>query len=76
MLECNKDRCEERYIGKSKRPLKNLLDDQRSYIVNHHDDKATGAHYYQPGHSLASLRVTLLEQVKVNSESYRKEREA
>ena len=75
MLECNKDNCKERYIGESKRSLKTRLADHRGYIVNHHVDKATGAHYNQPGHYLANLRVTILEQVKVNSENYRKERE-
>ena len=75
MLECNKDNCKERYIGESKRSLKTRLADHRGYIVNHHVDKATGAHFNQPGHSLANLRVTILEQVKVNSTSYRKERE-
>ena len=75
MLECNKDKCKQRYIGESKRPLKHRLADHRGYIVNHHIDKTTGAHYNQPGHSLANLKVTILEQVKVNCDSYRKERE-
>ena len=74
MLECTRDSCKERYIGESKRPLKPRLADQRGYIVNHHVNKATGAHYTQPGHSLENLRVTILEQEKVNSQSYRKER--
>ena len=75
MIECNIDRCKQRYIGESKRPLKHRLADHRGYIVNQHIDKATGAHYNQPGHSLANLKVTILEQVKVNCDMYRKERE-
>ena len=75
MIECNIDRCKQRYIGESKRPLKHRLADHRGYIVNQHIDKATGAHYDQPGHSLANIKVTILEQVKVNCEMYRKERE-
>ena len=74
MIECNIDRCKQRYIGESKRPLKHRLADHRGYIVNQHIDKATGAHYNQPGHSLANLKVTILEQVKVNCDMYRKER--
>ena len=72
MLECNKDRCQQRSIVKSKQPLKYRLADHPGYIVNQHIDKATGAHYNLPGHSLANLRVTVLEQVKINSDSYRK----
>ena len=74
MLECNKDKCQQRYIGESKRSLKYRLADHRGYIVNQHIDKATEAHYNLPGHSLANLKVTILEQLKINSDTYRKER--
>ena len=35
-----------------------------------------GAHCNQPGHPLANLGVTILEQIKFTSKSYRKERES
>ena len=35
----------------------------------------TGLHFNLPGHSLANLTITVLEQAKRNSEEYRKERE-
>ena len=35
----------------------------------------TGEHFNLPGHSLADLSVTAIEQAKVNSLLYRKERE-
>ena len=38
--------------------------------------EATGADCNLPGHSLADMRVTGLEQVKRNCEEYRKERES
>ena len=45
------------------------------YVVNKQVDKATGAHFNLPGHSLSHMKFTILEQVKVNSDNYRKERE-
>ena len=36
----------------------------------------TGSHFTQPGHSLANLQVTAIEQIKkTNDNEYRKERE-
>ena len=55
--------------------MKFHLADHRSYITNKVESKATGAHFNLPGHSLANLKVTILEQIKVNDEAYRKERE-
>ena len=54
--------------------LKFRLDDHRGY-VNNHVDTATGSHFNQPGHSLADMSVTILEQVRKNNDAYRKERE-
>ena len=34
-----------------------------------------GAHYNLPGHNLADLKVTILEQTKSSDEDYRMERE-
>ena len=74
-MVCKKDNCRQVYIGESKRFLKARLDDHRGYIVNNHLTKATGQHFNLPGHSLADLSVTAIEQAKVNSLIYRKERE-
>ena len=54
--------------------LKFRLDDHHGY-VNNHVDTATGSQFNQPGHSLADISVTVLEQVRKNNDSYRKERE-
>ena len=35
----------------------------------------TGAHFNLPGHSVSDLSATVLERVKINDISYRKERE-
>ena len=75
LIECNKDNCRQRYIGESKRPLRNRFANHRGYVVNHHVDTATGAHFTLPGHSVSNMTVTILEQSKYNNDSYRKERE-
>ena len=75
LLQCKKDNCRQRYIGTSGRQLKYRLSDHRGYISNQVVSKATGAHFNLPGHSLADLGVTILEQTRNNSEEYRKERE-
>ena len=72
---CKKDQCKEVYIGETKIMLKFRLDDHRGY-VNNDVNTATGSHFNQPGHCLADLSVTILEQVKKSNDSYRKERES
>ena len=70
MIECNKNNCHSRYIRETKRPpITN------SYFVNNHVDKATRAHYNLPRHSLANVKVTILEQIRYGNDNYRKERE-
>ena len=39
------------------------------------DSTATGQHFNSPGHSLADLSITVIEQVKKSDLVYRKERE-
>ena len=63
------------FIGESKRALKYRLADHRGYVNNQHIDKATGAHFNQPGHDLSNLTVTIIEKQRTENETYRKERE-
>ena len=76
MIQCQKDKCKEKYIGQTGRLLKFRIAEQRSYINNQVTSKATGAHFNLPGHSLADMKFTVLEQVKYNDEAYRRERES
>ena len=55
--------------------LKFRLADHRGYVVNNVTTQATGEHFNLPGHSLSDLTVTVLEQTKRKSNTYRKERE-
>ena len=71
---CKKDNCKQIYIGETRRILKFSLDNHCGY-VNNSPDNATGFHFNQPGHSLADISVTVIEQVRKSSNAYRKERE-
>ena len=63
------------YIGQTGCMLKNMILEHIGYISNKDTSKATGEHFNLPGHSLSDLTVTILEQVKVNDQMYREERE-
>ena len=75
LIECNKEQCKKRYIGETGRTLQCRIADHRGYIVNENLNTATGHHFNTPGHSVSNLRVTIIEKVKTNDESYRKIRE-
>ena len=72
---CNKDNCNSVYIGETKRMLKFRIADHCGHVLNKRTDKSTGGHFNLPGHSLADLRVTIIEQTKGRSSEYRKQRE-
>ena len=69
-------KCQKQYIGQTGNLLKFRIDEHSGYIHNHVTSKATGAHFNMPGHSLADMKFTVLEQVKYNDEQYRRERES
>ena len=73
VIEC--DKCEEKYVGETKRTLRKRLAEHRGYVLNKQLDIATGAHYNSPGHSVANMKISVIEQVKQQSDLYRKERE-
>ena len=72
---CMKENCQQVYIDETKRMLKFRLADHRGYVSNGDISKSTGAHFNLPGHSLADLRVTVIEQTRGKNTEYRKERE-
>ena len=55
--------------------LKFRLAGHRGYITNKVTSKATGAQFNLPGHSLANMKISVIEQPKQRNSSYRKERE-
>ena len=74
LITCQK--CDTKYIGETGRMLKARLSDHRGYINNQVVSVTTGDHFNLPGHSLAHMKIQILEQVKYNNEQYRKERES
>ena len=64
-----------KYIGFTVCQLKHRLADHKGYITNQVTNRATGAHWNLPGHSLAHLKVIILEQIRKNDEEYCRERE-
>ena len=56
--------------------VKFCLADHHGYVINQITSKATGAHFNLPGHSLADMSITVIEQTKNNNKQYRKERES
>ena len=72
---CKKESCRQVYIGETKRMLKFRLAEHRGYVSNKQTNEATGQHFNLPGHSIADLQITAIEQVKKNDVIYRRQRE-
>ena len=73
-IVCKKDTCKQVYLGETKRLLKFCLAEHRGDVGNN-NPTATGQHFNSPGHTIADLCITVIEQVKKNNILYRKERE-
>ena len=72
---CNKENCNEVYIGETKRMLRSRVAEHRGYVSKGETNQSTGAHFNKPGHSLADLRVSVIEHTRGRGSEYRKERE-
>ena len=68
-------KCDDKYIGESERPLKIRFSEHKGYVENNKLNEATGEHFNKKGHSSSDMMITILEKVKSNDEIYRKERE-
>ena len=75
LIECNKTNCGQRYIGETERPLKKRLAEHKGYVNNNIISQATGAHFNGRGHTSDNITITIVEKVKKEDTSYRKERE-
>ena len=77
LIECTKENCKNNiYIGETSRTLRSRLAEHRGYVTSQVTDQATGAHFNLPGHTVANMKATVIEQVKKQSDVYRKERES
>ena len=75
LIECDKERCKARYIGQSFRTLKKRFSEHMDYIKSIFQTQATGEHFNLPEHIIANVKITIIEKVRKNNESYRKEKE-
>ena len=55
--------------------MRTRMAEHRGYLQNQYLETATGAHFNLPGHSVANMKCSVIEQVKKQSDIYRKERE-
>ena len=61
LIECGKENCKEnRYIGETSRPLRYRLAEHRDYVTSSVTEKATGAHFNLPGHTVANLKISVI----------------
>ena len=59
LIICQK--CDTKYIGETGRMLKARLYDHRGYMNNQVVSVTTGDHFNLPGHSLAHMKIKILE---------------
>ena len=76
MIECTKERCNQKYIGETERSLKDRISEHIGYVRTKKSSQATGYHFNLPGHSVGDLKVTGLERVIKPDIEYRKEKES
>ena len=75
MIKCKNEKCNQKYIGETKFDLKTRLSQHLGYINTKKLDQPSGTHFNKPGHSKHNLKATVLENVKVYNQQYRKESE-
>jgi hypothetical protein len=75
MIECNLEKCKQKYIGESERTLHERISEHVGYVRTKKTNLTTGQHFNKPGHSLGNMTVTILKKVKSKDPFYRKERE-
>jgi hypothetical protein len=72
----NCDRCCEQYIGETSKTLAQRFSQHRGYVRNKELTKATGAPFNLPGHTIAEMKVTILETISSDDPQMRKIRES
>ena len=61
MIECNKEKCNQRYIGQSKREFRLRMSQHKGYVINKELSQPTGYHFNSPGHNISNMTVTIVE---------------
>ena len=61
-VHCNKERCQQIYVGYTERKLKERFSEHKS-SVNTKKNNAIGDHFSGPGHTIANMNILALEKV-------------
>ena len=72
----NCDRCCEQYIGETSKTLAQRFSQHSGYVRNKELTKATGAHFNLPGHTIADMKITIVEKISSDDPQMRKLRES
>ena len=75
LVECQKDNCRQKYIGETERNFIERVYEHVGYARNQILSQTTGYHFNLPGHSVQDMKFSIIEKVKINDTTYRKERE-
>ena len=68
-----KDQCQHKYIGETKRKLKERISEHIGYVNTKNIEQATCHHFNLTGHNLSNMKLAMLEQVFKLNQEYRKE---
>ena len=65
-IVCKKDSCKQVYLGETKLLLNFCLAEHQGNVGNN-NPTATGQHFNSPGHTIADLCITVMDQVTKNN---------
>lgn len=74
IIECNKCKRQNQYVGQTRRPLRERLSGHRAAYLQH-KNMPIYRHFWKPGHSLQNMKVTVLEKVKEGEDIEERERD-
>ena len=69
----NNSKHKQKYIEDIFRIFKLRLDEHRGYVKNKDKGQGRGAHFNLPGHILANLKATVIEQITRTDKAYKKD---
>ena len=75
MIECDKNNCNQRYIGYTQQEYHERIYQHIGYVRNKQIQKAKAEHFNSLGHGMHNMKFTILEKVKSSDPLYGRERE-
>ena len=68
------DNCRQRYVVETEREFEQRIYDHLGYVRNQNINQATGNHFNLAGHDISNMKFTIIEKVKKDDQTYRKEK--